>query len=679
MPSREERPLPDSSGPRPDPRLAVTLVGGAALLTLAGVALAGVGVAVGVFPEPEPIEVMEIPARFVEVLLERSEDPTPPSAKGVVWPPPSKPVEKPAEALTHEEVPEATGAGPETEPAAPPSPEQVQQESKLLLALIGTRGEGSTAEDIFSDQDASARSLDEALSRVQGAEVGSANMTVREGQGRRSHGDASIGDLRVEAIASSSGSPLRTGAPSTRVGASPPALRESASAERYVDYGVNEMVLVEQDRLSTFAVDVDTASYAIVRRKLQDGMPVPPSAVRVEEFVNAFDYGYARPPADSGAPFAVHLEAAPSPWRTDRHLLRVGVQGREVPAAERPPLRLTFLVDVSGSMSSFDKIGLVRESLSLLVDQLGPEDSVAVVTYAGRTEVVLEPTSALNKYTIQDAIRRLQTGGGTAMGSGVELAYDLAMQGYVPGAENRVIVLSDGDANIGHTSHEGILRTITAYSQRGITLSTVGFGMGNYQDVMMEQLANKGDGNYSYIDSLQEARAVFVEGLTRTALTIARDVKIQVEFNPQAVIAYRLVGYENRDIADRDFRVDAVDAGEIGSGHSVTAVYELVLKDRPAAELATVRLRAKPPGPDAPAKEWSTVFQRSNMRSEWQEASRSYRLAAAVAAFAEKLRGSPHVLELSWAQVRDLAEDAVRPGVAREAELLTLIDRAARR
>ncbi|MFT4975469.1 MAG: Ca-activated chloride channel family protein, partial [Myxococcota bacterium] len=297
------------------------------------------------------------------------------------------------------------------------------------------------------------------------------------------------------------------------------------SSEQYTNYGINNVTLTSEDAQSTFSVDVDTASYTITRRKLRAGSLPPEAAVRVEEFVNYFDYSYQPPAAGAEQPFSVFMEAAPSPWASDRHILRVGLQGRALDEENRRPARLTFLVDVSGSMGAMDKLPLAQKAMRELVGNLGPEDSVAIATYAGRTEQILTPTPATRKGDIYDAIDKLTSGGGTAMSSGVTMAYDMASAAYVAGAENRVIVLSDGDANIGPDSHQQLLSQISGHAKAGITLSTIGFGMGNYKDTMMEQLANKGDGNNFYIDSFAEAQRVFGEDLSGTLQTIARDVK----------------------------------------------------------------------------------------------------------------------------------------------------------
>ncbi|HJN75529.1 MAG TPA: von Willebrand factor type A domain-containing protein [Myxococcota bacterium] len=454
--------------------------------------------------------------------------------------------------------------------------------------------------------------------------------------------------------------------------------RQEDNTEDYVHYGVNDMTLSDKDRFSTFSIDVDTASFAISRRKLTEGWMPPTASVRVEEFVNAMDYDYDAPRAgtNDGAPFAVHMEAAPSPWQDNHHVLRVGVQGAEIDQDSRAPMHLTFLVDTSGSMNRTDKLGYAKESLKVLVNNLGEEDTVSLVTYAGSSQVILEPTSCTRKATIHAAIDSLSSGGGTHMDSGMNLAYQMASQSYLHGAENRVIVLSDGDANIGRTTHDEILATIQNHAEEGITLSTIGFGMGNYKDTMMEQLSNNGDGNYFYIDSLDEAHEVFGKDLAGTIQTIAKDVKIQVEFNPDAVTAYRLIGYENRDIADVDFRNDRVDAGEIGSGHAVTALYDVVLKDDAMSqELATVRIRAKKPGPDSAASEWATLMDGELLRADINDTSDDFRLALATASFAELLRGSPYLAEVSYSDVWALAKSADR-GRDEDTELLGLIETA---
>jgi Ca-activated chloride channel family protein len=447
------------------------------------------------------------------------------------------------------------------------------------------------------------------------------------------------------------------------------------STEDYRDYGVNNFVTPSEDRFSTFSIDVDTASYTIARRKILEGALPPASAVRVEEFLNYFRYEY---PSADGAPFSVHMDAAPSPFNDGRHLLRVGVQGRKLSLRERKPAHLTFLVDVSGSMASEDRLPLAKRALRILVDNLKDSDTVALVTYAGATRVALPPTGMAEKAKIHQAIEELGAGGSTAMASGLQLAYEQAAKTLDGSSVSRVLVLSDGDANVGATSHEEILRTIAGHVKEGVTLTTVGFGMGNYKDTMMEQLADKGNGQALYIDSLMAARRVFQEQLGGTLEVIAQDVKIQVEFDPAAVKRYRLVGYENRDIADVDFRNDRVDAGEIGSGHSVTAMYELELQPGAAAspeKIATVRIRAKKPRGEK-AEESAFAFQAKNMHKSFEAAPSDLRFATAVMAAAEIFRQSPHAKGWSLDRVQRIARAATPAGNAEREEFVLLLERA---
>ena len=607
-----------------------------------------------------------IPDRFVEVVLpERGDSPTartPPDASSS-----SASDQADAEAPRAEETPEERAASEAR--ALQRKKEDLSKKSRLVAGIIGTRGQssrGGTVEDVFADGDARIQELERALEGVGGIELAQGGgAPTGKGRGRP---DAAIGDLAVASGVASAGGPQREAT-------SPAQAVEPRGSERFTDHGVADMVLAEHDPFSTFGLDVDTASYTFARRRLREGGLPPAASVRVEEFVNYFSYDYVGPTGE--APFAVNMEAAPSPWSKRSHIMRIGVQGRRLGPADRPPLRLTFLVDVSGSMHRPDRIGYVRESLDWLVDRLGPEDSVSIVTYAGRTEVVLEPTPVTRAGEIRSAIAGLETGGGTDMGSGVELAYFLARAAYVPDAENRVVVLSDGDANVGARSHSALLDLIEEHAGRGITLTALGFGTGNYNDTLMEQLADQGDGNYHYVDSMEEARRVFGDRLGATMHTIARDVKLQVHFDPGAVHAWRLLGYENRAIADESFRDDAVDAGEIGSGHQVTALYEVVLRDgyldHPARNLATVRLRAKRPGPDGPAGEWLTHFPARLVTPELPDASEDFRVALAAATFAEKLRGSPHVEEVSYEALAGLLATARRPDEPEDDELYQLV------
>jgi Ca-activated chloride channel family protein len=440
---------------------------------------------------------------------------------------------------------------------------------------------------------------------------------------------------------------------------------------------VNPWVKTADDTQSTFAIDVDTASYTFARRYLERGQRPPQGSVRVEEFVNAFHYSYA-PPTDDA--FRVHLAAAPSPLGRGHHLVRVAVKGQEVSNAARAPVHLTFLVDTSGSMGASDKLPLAQQALHHLVDNLRDDDSIALITYAGSTQVILEQTKVAKKRSIHDAIDRLRTGGGTNMGSGMELAYKNAHRYLSSESESRVIVLSDGDANIGRTTHGSILDAVKGYVSEGVTLSTVGFGTGNYQDTTMEQLANAGNGNYSYIDSMKAAKKVFGTDLAGTLQVIAKDVKIQVEFNPDTVKRYRLLGYENRDIADHEFRNDKVDAGEIGSGHSVTALYEVELNDDVAGStstLANVHVRAKTPK-GVKATESTFALDGRDVADRFGDLDRDTRFAMALALAGEVLRGSAHAEGFTLEDAYHLASEAADGPYAEERqEFVTMLGRVA--
>ena len=346
--------------------------------------------------------------------------------------------------------------------------------------------------------------------------------------------------------------------------------------ERYQGRDDNPVQRASEQPVSTFSIDVDTGSYANVRRMLRAGVRPPADAVRVEEFLNYFGYGHPAP-ATRQTPFRTTTELAPSPWHPDRQLLMIGIKGYDVDKAVLPPANLVFLIDTSGSMHSPDKLPLLKQSFALLVPQLRAQDRVSIVVYAGSAGLVLPPTPGDRHDQILAALERLQAGGSTNGGEGIQLAYAAARQGYVEGGVNRILLATDGDFNVG-TVDRGSLETWVADQRRsGIALSTLGFGQGNYHDAMAERLADAGDGNHAYIDTPEEARKVLVEQMQSTLLTIARDVKIQIEFNPALVAEYRLVGYENRLLRSEDFANDRVDAGDIGAGHEVTALYEIAL------------------------------------------------------------------------------------------------------
>ena len=441
----------------------------------------------------------------------------------------------------------------------------------------------------------------------------------------------------------------------------------------FEDYGFNEFVTdVSADRLSTFGLDVDTGSYTVMRAWLNDNRLPDKAGVRTEEYLNYFNANY---PDDFEEAFKVTFEAAPSPFGQGLHMLRVGLQARGVKPSERKRANLVFLVDVSGSMSAANKLPLVQSSLKLLTEVMAEDDRIALVTYAGHTSVVLPSTSGDKKTEIKAAIDQLSSGGGTSMGSGMALAYEEAEKGFITGGINRVLVCSDGDANIGATSSEDILSTIEAKVDQGITMTTLGFGMGNYNDTMMEQLSNKGNGNYFYLDGEAEARRLFGERLFSTLQAVAKDAKLQVEFDPGVVKRYRLLGYENRDIADDDFRNDRVDAGEIGAGHSVTALYEVELVDGGSGALATARLRYKDLANKETVVEKSFPFQRDQVKTDLSAASTKFRFLLSVAEFAEHLRHhlySEHDLD----EILTLARANADEQDEREQEFLELIAKA---
>jgi Ca-activated chloride channel family protein len=397
------------------------------------------------------------------------------------------------------------------------------------------------------------------------------------------------------------------------------------------------------DHLSTFGIDVDTASYTRTRNYIEDGYLPPAESVRVEEFINYFDAGY---PTPEDIAFGIYADGALSPFHSQgTYLLRFGIQGYEVPEVLRKPVSLTFVIDISGSMSDPNKLELVKDSLQLLVDRLDRDDTVSIVVYGTNAKVVLEPTRGDQKRTINRSIERLNTGGSTNAEEGLRMGYNLAYQIYQPGSVNRVILASDGVANVGRTEASELLRFIKDYANTGITLTAMGFGMGTFNDPFMEELADNGDGSYAYIDDLNEAKRLFVDELTSTLQVIARDARIQVDFNPEVVSYYRLLGYENREIADEDFRNDSVDAGEIGAGHSVTALYAVQLELRAQGRIATVQLRWEDPDTRR-VVEINGNYNTWDIERDFSETDPHFRLAVIASQFAEILRQSPYSSEL---------------------------------
>jgi len=437
----------------------------------------------------------------------------------------------------------------------------------------------------------------------------------------------------------------------------------------FKDYGVNPSVDTEDDHLSTFALDVDTGSYTIMRNYLSEGNLPPEDSVRVEEYVNYFEQGYPYPPPHQA--FGISIDGAPSPFdrlrttpfsETERYsMLRVGIQGYDVPDSERKDVSLTFVIDVSGSMDMDNRLGLVKRSLELLVERLHRFDQVSIVVYGTDARVVLDPTSGSDKGRILRAIHKLQPEGVTNAEAGLRLGYKMAMRAYNPNGVNRVILCSDGVANMGETEWDAILHEVRGYVEEGVMLTSIGFGMDNYNDVLMEQLADNGNGFYAYVDDMDEAERLFVDNLTSTLQTIAMDAKVQVDFNPEVVSRYRLVGYENRDVADEDFRDNTVDAGEIGAGHTVTALYELKLYPQAFGRVASVYLRWEDPD-TREVVEMSKDFDTYQMSESFRRADPYFQWSVVVAEYAEILRDS------YWAEDSNL--NAVYKEAERVSELL---------
>lgn len=460
--------------------------------------------------------------------------------------------------------------------------------------------------------------------------------------------------------------------------------------ESYNALAENPLVVTVNDPLSTFSIDVDTASYSNVRRLLIGGTLPPPGAVRIEEMINYFSYSYPQP---ENGPIAIATELGPCPWRPENKIVRIGLKAKDLDPQQIPPSNLVFLIDVSGSMNAHNKLPLLQQSMHMLADKLTGRDRLSIVVYAGSDRVVLPPTAGDKTKEIKEAIAALASGGSTHASSGITTAYKLARQSFMPGGNNRIILASDGDFNVGITSRDELERLIVKERESGVYLTVLGFGMGNYHDDTMEILADKGNGNYSYIDTLLEARKVLNKEWTSTLFTLAKDVKLQIEFNPAHVGGYRLIGYENRNLADEDFHDDRKDAGEIGAGHTVTALYELFPPGSPAlprvdqlkyqsttktsdqsAEVLTVKLRYKPLGTETSVLVSKPVLQSSIALVETSD---DFRFAAAVAGFGMALRHSDSAAGLSYPPLIDLARNA--RGTDAEgyrAEFLRLIEMA---
>jgi Ca-activated chloride channel family protein len=468
---------------------------------------------------------------------------------------------------------------------------------------------------------------------------------------------------------------------------------ETLNRENYAHFDDNPVKRAAEQPVSTFSIDVDTGAYANVRRFLNQGSLPVQDAVRVEEMINYFSYDYQLP-KDKAQPFSVTTEIAPTPWNKDSCLLRVGLKGYDVAAEKLPPANLVFLVDVSGSMMTPDKLPLLKSGLKLLVQNLRAQDRVSLVVYAGNTGVVLEPTPGDQKGKILAALEGLTAGGSTNGGAGIKLAYAMAEQGYIKNGINRVLLATDGDFNVGTVSFEALKNLVEDKRKTGITLTTLGFGTGNYNDRLMEQLADAGNGNYAYIDTLNEANKVLVTEMSSTLQTIAKDVKIQIEFNPAVVSEYRLIGYENRALKREDFNNDKIDAGDIGAGHTVTALYEIVLSGGKGArmeplrygketvvasnkdEIALLRLRYKLPDSDT-SKLIEQPLKTADIQRDAGKTSADFRFSAAVAAFGQLLRGGKYTGEFGYDDITKLAQNARgTDGYGYRGEFLTMVNLA---
>ncbi len=462
-----------------------------------------------------------------------------------------------------------------------------------------------------------------------------------------------------------------------------PSSTDSINAERYGQLVDPTWQRPTEKPLSTFSIDVDTASYSNIRRMIREGRQIPVDAVRIEECINAFSYAYKTPTEDKA--FAVHSELATCPWNKDNLLVKFGIKGREIALEKRPVSNLVFLIDVSGSMQSSNKLPLVKESLKLLLHQLDERDSVSYVVYAGSEGVVMPPTkmTEAGRSKALEALNKLESGGSTNGGAGIKRAYQLALENFIAGGVNRVILASDGDFNVGVTGQGALVELVKERAAKNIYLSVLAFGTGNLNDSMFEAICKDGNGNYFYIDTIREGRKVFLENLTGSLITIAKDVKIQVEFNPDKVASYRLIGYANRVLKDEDFNNDKVDAGDIGAGHTVTAFYEIVpagLAQSNGGAVDALKYQKTTPSavksPTEPSDEWLTLklrhkhaegdisaLEESVLKGQptpWQKIGTDFQFATAVAMFGMKLRGMSEVSQISWEGVRELARSGLK-------------------
>ena len=565
------------------------------------------------------------------------------------------------------------------------------QRHALTAALLCTLAAGCSTTSTEHDM-AEATAIGKAAARQEA-------MPAQEAAAASDASSASLDSITVTGTRMARAQVVGAPAPVAMAAPAPPpppgSYWQPSNTEKYAERKDNPVQRTREQPVSTFSIDVDTGSYANVRRMLNQGVRPPADAVRAEEFINYFDYGHPAP-ATRDVPFKVTTELAPAPWNAKRQLLMIGIKGYDVPKAALPASNLVFLIDTSGSMNEPDKLPLLKQSFAQLVPQLRAQDRVSIVVYAGSAGLVLPPTPGDRHGEILAALEQLQAGGSTNGGEGIQLAYAMAKQAFIANGVNRVLLATVGDFNVGTTSQEALETLVADQRKSGIALSTLGFGSGNYNDAMAEQLADVGDGNHAYIDTLREARKVLVEEMQSTLLTIARDVKIQIEFNPAQVAEYRLIGYENRVLAREDFANDKVDAGDIGAGHEVTALYELTpvgsggerlpalrygataasdsTKGGTRSEVAHLRLRYKLPQ-SATSKLIETPITANQLRAQPGE---SLRFAAAVAAYADALRGGARMEGFSWNDIAQaVGESRGRDPWRERNELLQLI-RAAR-
>lgn len=559
-----------------------------------------------------------------------------------------------------EELVVASTGDPSVQP--PPPVDGVQDVSNL--AVLGSTGGASGASELVSGYTIRTPS---AVAGVRGTEA-----TVDKGFLERKESPRLLARDGMDVLTKSKReatdarrAPLRSSPPVTALAEMPQA-PASPSGERYEAVLANDFVRTEQDAKSTFSIDVDTASYSNVRRMIRDGQRPDPHSVRIEEMINNFRYNYPQPGGE--APFSVTLDQARAPWNPEHRLVRIGLKGRV--DAQRPVANLVFLLDVSGSMNSSLKLPLLKRSFGLLLNALDDRDQISIVAYAGHTGVVLDPTPASDREKIMKAITRLRSSGGTNGAGGIQLAYDLAARSFVEGGVNRVILATDGDFNVGISNRDALQNFIEEKRKTGVELSVLGFGTGNIRDDIMERLANKGNGNYTYIDSIRQARKALVEEMESNLVTIAKDVKIQVEFNPETVESFRLIGYENRKLAHRDFADDRKDAGEIGMGHSVTALYEVVPRST-EGKVLTLNLRHKEPGQDVSRLQSYDLVADGELRPLEGD----FLWATAVATWGQMLRGEAHVAKVKPADLIEMARQSKgRDAHGYRAEMIQLME-----